>query len=106
MSESNDFPNDDYPSFSGEGDRACLSVDDPELFMGEVNFPRSLKARLLVEEAKKVCNSCSYQQDCAIYALRHIGDPLVRGVWGGLSEEDRRVKARARIRTPVSLYTR
>jgi len=72
---------------------ACRSAD-PDLF-----FPISGRAAAQIARAKAVCAQCVVQRDCLRYAL--AADP-VQGVWGGLSEQERRLlrrreqKARAR----------
>jgi WhiB family redox-sensing transcriptional regulator len=66
-------------------DRAnCLGVD-PDLFFPE----RGASTR----EAKEVCRGCEVQQDCLEYALRN-GEKF--GIWGGMSERERRRIRRAR----------
>ena len=62
----------------------CLWVD-PDLFFPE----RGASTR----EAKAVCRSCEVQSDCLEYALAH-GEKF--GIWGGLSERERRRVRRAR----------
>jgi WhiB family redox-sensing transcriptional regulator len=62
----------------------CLGVD-PDLFFPE----RGASTR----EAKSVCRSCEVQGDCLEYALAH-GEKF--GIWGGLSERERRRVRRAR----------
>ena len=74
---------------------ACQSAD-PELF-----FPISGTGPALgqVARAKAVCAACSVRSDCLRYALS--AGPL-QGVWGGLTEEERRRlrqrEAKARLR--------
>jgi WhiB family transcriptional regulator, redox-sensing transcriptional regulator len=74
---------------------ACQSAD-PDLF-----FPISGSGPALgqVARAKAVCAGCPVRTDCLRYAL--AADPL-QGVWGGMSEEERRLlrqrKAKARLR--------
>jgi len=74
---------------------ACQSAD-PDLF-----FPISVAgpARVQVERAKAVCAGCPVRSDCLRYAL--AAGPL-QGVWGGLTEEERRLlrqrEAKARMR--------
>jgi WhiB family redox-sensing transcriptional regulator len=66
---------------------ACRS-GDPDLF-----FPVSAigPARRQVARAKAVCEGCAVQQRCLDYAL---STRQAHGVWGGLTEEERRaVKA-------------
>jgi len=74
---------------------ACRSAD-PDLF-----FPisQSGPAAMQIQRAKAVCARCAVRSQCLRYAL--AADPL-QGVWGGMSEEERRLirrreqKARAR----------
>jgi WhiB family redox-sensing transcriptional regulator len=63
---------------------ACQSAD-PELF-----FPVSAAGSALteIERAKAVCQSCVITGRCLDFALR---TRQAHGVWGGLSEEERRV---------------
>lgn len=63
---------------------ACAEVD-PELF-----FPARAENRPLaqVAEAKKVCAGCPVSQQCLDWALETRQDT---GVWGGLSENERRL---------------
>jgi WhiB family transcriptional regulator, redox-sensing transcriptional regulator len=74
---------------------ACQSAD-PDLF-----FPISGAgpARVQVERAKAVCAACPVRSDCLRYAL---GAGPLQGVWGGLTEEERRLmrqrEAKARMR--------
>lgn len=62
---------------------ACLP-EDPELF-----FPLGTTgaASDQIQQAKAVCRSCPVQQQCLQWALNHHQDA---GVWGGLSEDERR----------------
>jgi WhiB family redox-sensing transcriptional regulator len=56
----------------------CLGVD-PDLF-----FPERGAS---TKEAKGVCNGCEVRMECLEYALRH-GEKF--GIWGGMSERERR----------------
>lgn len=61
--------------------------------LGAVFFPpptTERKREKLAREAraKEICRSCVVQQDCRAYAIE-IREP--HGVWGGLSEQERRV---------------
>jgi len=73
-----------------QGDRGwqeqanCLGVD-PDLFFPE----RGASTR----EAKSVCRSCEVRLECLEYALSH-GEKF--GIWGGLSERERRRVRRER----------
>ncbi len=62
----------------------CLGVD-PDLFFPE----RGASTR----EAKSVCKSCEVRLECLEYALSH-GEKF--GIWGGLSERERRRVRRER----------
>ncbi|MEU7292938.1 WhiB family transcriptional regulator [Streptomyces exfoliatus] len=72
---------------------ACQEVD-PDLF-----FPVGTGSPALVqaEEAKKVCGRCSVREPCLRSALAQPHPPS--GVWGGLTETERRsLERRARRR--------
>jgi WhiB family transcriptional regulator, redox-sensing transcriptional regulator len=72
---------------------AACRDEDPELF-----FPigTSGPAVLQVEQAKAVCRRCHVAEDCLRWALETGQDA---GVWGGLSEEERRtLKRRSGVR--------
>jgi WhiB family redox-sensing transcriptional regulator len=77
-------------------DSACRD-EDPELF-----FPIGTTgpALMQVEDAKSVCRRCTVVESCLNWALEHGQDA---GVWGGLSEDERRAlkrrRQRARART-------
>jgi WhiB family redox-sensing transcriptional regulator len=62
----------------------CLGVD-PDLFFPE----RGASTR----EAKGVCRGCEVRVECLEYALQH-GEKF--GIWGGLSERERRRVRRQR----------
>jgi WhiB family redox-sensing transcriptional regulator len=62
----------------------CLGVD-PDLFFPE----RGASTR----EAKEVCRGCVVREDCLEYALSN-GEKF--GIWGGMSERERRRLRRAR----------
>ena len=65
-------------------DRALCAQTDPEAF-----FPEKGGS---TREAKRVCTSCDVRADCLEYALAH--DERF-GIWGGLSERERRKLKRA-----------
>jgi WhiB family redox-sensing transcriptional regulator len=77
---------------------ACLD-EDPELFFPIGNTGPAI---LQIEEAKAVCRRCEVREQCLQWALEAGQD---HGVWGGLSEDERRAlkrrNARARVRTAV-----
>lgn len=69
----------------GWQERALCAQTDPEAF-----FPEKGGS---TREAKKVCLTCEVRDDCLEYAL--MNDERF-GIWGGLSERERRkLKKRA-----------
>jgi WhiB family redox-sensing transcriptional regulator len=70
---------------------ACKDTD-PDLF-----FPIGSTGAAIeqIDDAKVVCASCHAQVECLEFALDTNQDS---GVWGGLSEEERRDIRRARRR--------
>ncbi|MES2867575.1 MAG: WhiB family transcriptional regulator [Actinomycetota bacterium] len=76
---------------------ACLTVD-PELFFPVGNTGPAVDQ---IEKAKTVCATCTVTEVCLQYALETSQDS---GVWGGLSEDERRaLKRRARAPRFLSL---
>jgi WhiB family transcriptional regulator, redox-sensing transcriptional regulator len=66
-------------------ERALCSQTDPEAF-----FPEKGGS---TREAKRICSRCEVRADCLEYAL---GSDERFGIWGGLSERERRkLKRRA-----------
>lgn len=72
-------------------DAACIG-EDPELF-----FPVGTTGPALeqVERAKAVCRRCPVIDQCLEWALATNQDS---GVWGGMSEDERRALRRSRQR--------
>jgi WhiB family redox-sensing transcriptional regulator len=72
--------------------RARCKDEDPELF-----FPVGTTgpAAAQIEAAKAVCMQCEVRAECLEWALATGQDA---GVWGGMSEEERRAMRRARRR--------
>lgn len=70
---------------------ACLD-EDPELFFAIGNTGPAV---LQIEEAKAVCRRCDVVETCLRWALDTGQDA---GVWGGLSEDERRAEKRRRSR--------
>jgi WhiB family transcriptional regulator, redox-sensing transcriptional regulator len=72
-------------------DAACID-EDPELF-----FPIGTTGPAIdqAEEAKRVCARCAVREQCLEFALASNQDA---GVWGGLTEDERRSLKRARQR--------
>ena len=69
----------------------CLGVD-PDLFFPE----RGASTR----EAKEVCRGCVVRDDCLEFALQN-GEKF--GIWGGLSERERRRIRRQRAQSARSI---
>ena len=69
----------------------CLN-EDPELFFPVGNTGPALAQ---IEEAKKICERCSVKEPCLAWALESGQDA---GVWGGLSEDERRAMKRRAAR--------
>ncbi len=71
-------------------DHALCRDTDPELF-----FPVGTTGHALtsIEHAKRVCAQCSVTSACLDFALETNQDS---GIWGGLSEEERRSIRRQR----------
>ena len=66
---------------------AACQATDPDLFFPVSGSGKSLEQ---VERAKAICAACPVRQDCLAFALR-IGQ--ADGIWGGLTEEERRKPA-------------
>ena len=71
---------------------ACLTAPDPEIF-----FPAGTTggAAGQIVAAKAVCAQCPVRTQCLEFALTSRQD---FGVWGGLTEEERRPRRRSRQR--------
>ncbi|QTE30909.1 WhiB family transcriptional regulator [Pengzhenrongella sicca] len=69
----------------------CLD-EDPELF-----FPigSTGSSTIQIEQAKAVCRRCPVTETCLSWALKTNQDS---GVWGGLSEDERRTLKRRTAR--------
>jgi WhiB family redox-sensing transcriptional regulator len=72
--------------------RAACREEDPELFFPIGNTGPAL---LQIEEAKAVCMRCDVRDACLQWALDTGQDA---GVWGGLSEDERRALRRRNAR--------
>jgi len=72
---------------------AACRDEDPELF-----FPIGTTgpAVVQIDEAKAVCRSCDVVSDCLDWAIESGQDA---GVWGGLSEDERRALKRRQVRS-------
>jgi WhiB family redox-sensing transcriptional regulator len=76
--------------------RARCKDEDPELF-----FPIGTAgpAAAQIEEAKAICMQCEVRSECLEWAMSTGQDA---GVWGGLSEEERRALRRTRRRNELA----
>jgi WhiB family redox-sensing transcriptional regulator len=72
--------------------RAACKREDPELF-----YPVGTSGAALprIAEAKSVCRRCPVAADCLDFALSSGQDS---GVWGGMSEDERRALKRRKAR--------
>jgi WhiB family redox-sensing transcriptional regulator len=61
----------------------CLT-EDPELFFPVGNTGPAAEQ---IEQAKSVCRECTVSSSCLEYAIKENQDS---GVWGGLSEDERK----------------
>lgn len=71
---------------------AACRAEDPELFFPIGNTGPALTQ---IEEAKKVCRRCGVCDECLAWALEAGQD---HGVWGGMSEDERRAMKRRAAR--------
>lgn len=75
---------------------SCRDVD-PELF-----FPIGASGPALAQiaAAKTICEMCSVHDPCLEWALETAQDA---GIWGGLTEDERRARRRTRPAEPVAV---
>jgi WhiB family redox-sensing transcriptional regulator len=73
--------------YSWRAEAVCRDTD-PELF-----FPIGTtgQALLQIDRAKQVCTECTVRVSCLEFALETNQDS---GIWGGTSEEERRIMRR------------
>ncbi len=73
---------------------SCRDHPDPDLF-----FPigNTGPAADQIEAAKQICTPCAVRHHCLDWALRTNQDT---GVWGGLSEDERKAVIKERRRQP------
>jgi WhiB family transcriptional regulator, redox-sensing transcriptional regulator len=72
--------------------RAACRDEDPELFFPIGNTGPAI---VQIEEAKQVCRRCPVTESCLQWAL---GSGQDAGVWGAMSEDERRALKRRRAR--------
>ena len=73
---------------------AACRDEDPELFfpIGDAG-----PALVQIEDAKQVCRTCAVAAECLEWAIETAQEA---GVWGGTSEDERRVmRKRLRVRS-------
>jgi WhiB family redox-sensing transcriptional regulator len=73
-------------------DRAACLYEEPEMFFPIGNTGPAL---LQIEGAKAVCRGCEVVDTCLEWAMESGQDA---GVWGGMSEEERRALKRRNAR--------
>jgi WhiB family redox-sensing transcriptional regulator len=71
---------------------AACRDEEPELFFPIGNTGPALAQ---IEDAKRVCTGCDVREVCLNWAIETGQDA---GVWGGLSEDERRSLKRRRAR--------
>ncbi len=73
---------------------ACLPYPAILFFGVDDNEPPA-ERRVREDKAKTICRTCVVQQECLEYALE-MREPY--GIWGGLTELERKAKLRTRAR--------
>lgn len=75
---------------------SCRDVD-PELF-----FPIGTSGPALaqIEAAKAICEMCSVREPCLMWAIETAQDA---GIWGGMTEDERRTVRRSRSSQRVAV---
>ncbi|MFT5222898.1 MAG: hypothetical protein ACI867_001208 [Glaciecola sp.] len=68
-------------------DRAACRYRDPTLFFGPNRFEPKHERLSREAAAVEICRSCTVRRECLVYA-QDAGE--VFGVWGGLTETDRK----------------
>lgn len=63
----------------------CAQVGGEMFYSADLDDPNELDSNISnVQEARKICSSCSHQEDCANWGIYHERF----GIWGGLSPKD------------------
>ena len=73
---------------------ACLTYP-AVVFFGVDDLESAAERRIREDEAKRICARCEVRAECLDYAL-DTREPY--GVWGGLTESERRTRLHRRIR--------
>lgn len=76
---------------------AACRDEEPELFFPIGNTGPALQQ---IDEAKRVCQTCAVIEPCLNWAIESGQDA---GVWGGMSEDERRSLKRRRARERARL---
>jgi len=84
------YDEDDLAQLDWQDQALCAEVD-PDL-----HFPEKGGS---TREAKQVCRSCEVRAECLEYALEH--DERF-GIWGGMSERERRRLKRTQVQTAAA----
>lgn len=82
----------EYAVADWRNDAACRN-EDPEMFFPMAPSDSTMSATSAASAAKSVCQRCPVVHDCLTWAL-DSGQRL--GVWGGMSELERRTLMRQR----------
>lgn len=69
-------------------DQAACAGTDPDVF----HPPDGAAGREIAKQARALCTACPVRVDCLATAIAEAED---RGIWGGCTERERRVIARA-----------
>lgn len=70
------------------GRARCRDLIEPDLIF----FPPTRKGvQADTSEAKRICSSCPVRRTCLAYAIAH---KETKGVWGGMTESERRTISR------------
>jgi WhiB family transcriptional regulator, redox-sensing transcriptional regulator len=72
----------DVPDF----DRPLCAEVDPEIFFYPDIKDSHFLAKFTINKARQICGRCEHREPCAEYGLHN----RVFGVWGGLSESERK----------------
>ena len=73
---------------------ACNRVKDPDIFFAQ-SIPSPEERRKRIQEAKDICRTCPVIDVCLQHALDNNEE---YGIWGGLSEDERRNLRRRAMR--------
>ena len=68
-------------------DRALCAEVDPELFFNDIGTTYVTIDGTREATAKAICRRCTAKPECREYAM---SDPSLAGIWGGLTERERR----------------